>query len=470
MARAVPPKVTALIERGMQFDRAGDFQAAARAYERALQQMPGLLDVQAMRAGSLQMLGRLDEAERAWRQVLKRDAGNLAAHEGLAYLYMAASRLDELEAICEAGYALAPRAPGFRLCRGSGYWRQGRFEEALAAYREAARLAAGNDPAFFHEANLAEAMGLFRLGRWQEGWAKYRWRLDRGALAARYPRLAPEPAALRDAAGSLRIVVHAEQGIGDELFFLRFAPALRARGHRLALRTNPKLVPVLGARADLFEEVAPADAAVSGCDVELQSSDLALASGESFAAPLRLLPDAARRAGLARRLQAFGPPPYVGVTWLAGLIGEERAPWKGLFATKQVAPGRLGELLRPLGCSIVVLQRKPEQQDMAALVAAAGRPALDLSAVNEDLADAVALLSLLDEYIGVSNTNMHLLAGIEGKHARVLVEAQAEWRWGMEGDSSPWFPGFRLYRATQQESGEPALANLAVDLRKSLAR
>jgi tetratricopeptide (TPR) repeat protein len=466
MARTVPPKVAALIERGMQLARGSEFQEAARAFERALQQMPELTDVQAMRAESLQMLGRLEDAERAWRQVLRREAGNLAAHEGLAHLYMASLRLRELEAICDAAISLQPRAPGFRLCRAFGLWRQGRHEAALADYREAAALAAGVDAAFFHEASHAEAIALFRLGRWEEGWAKYRWRLDRGALAQRYPRLAPEPAALRDVATSLRIVVHAEQGIGDELFFLRFAPALRARGHRLALRSNAKLVPLLRTRADLFDEVEPADAAAPDCDVELQSSDLALASGESFARPLHLAPDAERRGGLARTLQAFGPPPYLGVTWLAGLIGEERASWKGAYASKQIAPERLGELLRPLGCTVVSLQRKPAPQDMAALAGAAGRPVLDMSAVNEDLIDALALLSLLDDYIGVSNTNMHLLAGLGGRSARVLTHAPAEWRWGIEGKSSAWFPDFSLYRQGSDWSWSEAWDQLRAELEK----
>src|SRR5690349_16816089 len=155
MPRAVTPKVAALIERGRRHEQAGEFQEAARAYERALQQMPELLDVQGMRAGSLQMAGRMDEAERAWRLLLRRDPRSLAAHEGLAHLFIQAARFAELEQICEAAYRLAPRAAGFRLCRGVGLWRQGRLEEALATYREAGALAEGIDAAFFHEANLA---------------------------------------------------------------------------------------------------------------------------------------------------------------------------------------------------------------------------------------------------------------------------------------------------------------------------
>jgi hypothetical protein len=69
---------------------------------------------------------------------------------------------------------------------------------------------------------------------------------------------------------------------------------------------------------------------------------------------------------------------------------------------------------------------------------------LDLSAWNEDLEDALALMATVADYAGVSNTNMHLRAGT-GRVATVFVPFPPEWRWLAQGDS-PWFPGFRLVR------------------------
>jgi hypothetical protein len=84
--------------------------------------------------------------------------------------------------------------------------------------------------------------------------------------------------------------------------------------------------------------------------------------------------------------------------------------------------------------------------------------------LNENLEDMVALLAELDEYVGVSNTNMHLMAGL-GKTARVLVANPPEWRWMGAGDASPWFPGFRLYRQNQDGAWDGALDRLVTDLR-----
>jgi tetratricopeptide (TPR) repeat protein len=563
VARIVTPKVAALIERGRQLGTAGDFSEAARAFERALQQMPELAEVHAMRAdalvragnlepaqasaeravrlrpgwgealmlrGSIELmrgrfaaaadslnqalkilgplprlqanlgsallelerfaealaaydaalqggappqlqagraralfgLGRRAEAEAAWKEVLEREPDSVEALEQLLPIYTAAGRFEELDALCERGVAVAPAPALFRIFQGFAAWSRGRHEQALAHYRDAARLAQGADPEMFHEANKNEAMSLFMLGRPGEGWQRYLLRQDRAALRARFPRLEDEPARIASASAPLRIRVHADQGIGDDLFFLRFAPLLRARGHRLASVTYPKLVPLLRARADLFDEVCEVgEAAVAPCDVELQSPDLALASGQGFAPALGLVVDEARRGTLAARLRAFGPPPYVGVTWRAGAPPKE-ALRHGPALYKQVPVAELAAVLQPLAVSVVILQRQPEAAELQQFVQALGRPALDLSEVNDDLADALALLSLLDDYIGVSNTNMHLLAGLGGR-ARVLVQTPAEWRWGI-GERSPWFPDFQLYRQGDNRTWNTAWDRLGVDL------
>jgi hypothetical protein len=164
-------------------------------------------------------------------------------------------------------------------------------------------------------------------------------------------------------------------------------------------------------------------------------------------------------------LRAFGPPPYIGLTWGAGLTPEEQKAFPDRPIWVKRAPlTELGELLRGLRASVVILQRKPDARDVAAFGGALGRPALDASDCNDDLRDAVALLSLLDDYIGVSNTNMHLMAGLAGKRARVLVQSPPEWRWAMRGEKSPWFPAFELYRQGSDWSWNEALQRLRPDL------
>jgi tetratricopeptide (TPR) repeat protein len=443
----------------------GRFTEALQAYDAALQGGIGPTVIEAGRARALLGLGRRADAEATWKGVLERDPDSVEALEQLLQIYTGDRRFEEVEAVCARGVAIAAHAAIFEIFWGFAAWARDRHEDALAHYREAARLAEGVDAEMFHEANKNEAMALFMLGRLREGWERYLRRLDRSSLRRRYPLLAKDPAALA-AAAPLRIRIHQEQGIGDELFFLRFAPYLRAAGHRLSYRTEPKLVPLLAAGTALFDGVGREDEADPlPCDVELQSSDLALASGRELAAPLPLTIDAAAAEAAAARLREFGRPPYIGVTWSAGATAEERrylreaAVW-----VKHLPIDQLAAVLRPLQASVVVLQRKPDPADMAAFAAALGRRTLDATDVNDDLPRAVALLGALDEYVGPSNTNMHLLAGIGGRRARVLSQAPAEWRWGKAGSESPWFPGFRIYRQRADRSWNEAFLELGADL------
>ena len=76
----------------------------------------------------------------------------------------------------------------------------------------------------------------------------------------------------------------------------------------------------------------------------------------------------------------------------------------------------------------------------------------------------LAVMHVADEYVGVSNTNMHFRAAA-GRAARVLLPWPPEWRWSRNLERSPWFPDFALYRADSSGGWSDALRRLASDLR-----
>ncbi len=108
-------------------------------------------------------------------------------------------------------------------------------------------------------------------------------------------------------------------------------------------------------------------------------------------------------------------------------------------------------------------------EDLGRFISALERPAVDLSAVNDDLRDALALLSLLPDYVGVSNTNTHLRAGCGRRVARVLVHSNPEWRWGLRAPRSPWFPQFDVYRQSAGRGWTASLERLVSDLMQAIA-
>jgi hypothetical protein len=269
------------------------------------------------------------------------------------------------------------------------------------------------------------------------------------------------PAPLGSDLRGVSVLLRSEQGLGDAIFFLRFLPVLLDRGANVSLLAPRKLVPLL-ARSELLIEVledGPA-AALPASDRVLYLGDLPAVVGADDVRPsIRLAPTTARVAEWRRRLAAFGPPPYLGVTWRAGTdFRQEREFGRDIRALfKAIDLGVLGRALRGRAGTLVSVQRAPLPGEADALAAASGRPVFDAAAMNDDLEDALALLDVLDDYAGVSNTNTHLRVAL-GKTGKVFVPFPPEWRWTAAGAESPWFPGFRVYRQTPQRAWDAALA------------
>ena len=132
--------------------------------------------------------------------------------------------------------------------------------------------------------------------------------------------------------------------------------------------------------------------------------------------------------------------------------------------SKEIAAETLAGALQSVPGTLVALQRRPLEGEVAEFASALRRPLHDLTALNDDLESLAGLLAVLDEYVAVSNTNVHLRAGL-GCSSRVLVPFPPEWRWMAAGEESPWFPGSRVYRQSAARSWAHALGALGTDLR-----
>ena len=174
-----------------------------------------------------------------------------------------------------------------------------------------------------------------------------------------------------------------------------------------------------------------------------------------------LTPLPAHVEALRRHLTALGPPPYLGITWRGGTTKKN-----ALY--KEIPLAKLATGFRNTHATMVILQRNPLPHEVEAFSQTLGRPVHDFSVLNENLEQMLALLAVIDDYVGVSNANMHLRAAV-GRTARVLVPAPPEWRWMAEGKESPWFPGFSVYRQGYDGNWDGALRELENDLRRSLA-
>jgi tetratricopeptide (TPR) repeat protein len=456
---------------------------------------------------ALHTLYRFDDAEKAYRACLALAPDHAQARLNLASVTIDAGKFADAETVCREIVSRAPDNPFGHTLLGVALSCQGRIRGALSCHHKAAQLApndakaaqalagalatAGDIDAALSEfaraltldpqsftVRPARAGALLAAGRFAQGWDDYLHRPASKEIKSKHAQLNPTRSLPAELLGATLLLL-GEQGLGDELFFLRFAPVLRAAGAAMTYRGSGKLKSVLD-RVDCLSLVLEESSVPPPTDAVMLIGDLPHALNEyatrgrsergALAAtarsetppPLALTPHATRLEAIRERLRKVGNPPYLGVSWRGGISPRDQtgADWS-LF--KSIDLDALANALRPFPGSVVALQRYPNAAEIEHFSQILGTTMHDFSTVNEDLEDMLALLALIDEYVGVSNTNMHLRAGL-GKHARVLVPQPADWRWMATGNSSPWFPGFSVYRQSDDGDWNEALAALGRDL------
>jgi len=500
---------------------------AADLYRRAIRLDPTFADAHTNLGSALHVSERFEEAEQAYRQSLALQPDSAVGHCNLASVLIDRGRFADAVTVCQQGIARArgsAELPELHSKLRNALVRQGKLTAALDATRAAAMLFPDNvralwayGGALFDSGNEAEglewlerarelqsdapelrssvAVAYLSVGDLQAGWAEREWRPERRQFVERHP----DCELLKQAPPSLagrNVSLLREQGLGDELFFLRFAEPLRSRGAELTCHADGKIVSLLE-RVPVLDRVIPWSEPPRPSDLAVLVGDLpqVLATPGSFSylprvrtrpsrggasgqqmkfarrlrvfhpelpPPLALTPLPERLEEMKERLSRLGPPPYLGLTWRAGTAPEQQRGSVWLLH-KEIPLDQFATALRGVNGTLLALQRNPLPGEIESLSAHAAMPVGDLTALNEDLEAMLALLALMDDYVGVSNTNMHLRAGT-GRPARVLVPRPAEWRWMAAGHASPWFPGFRLYRQHADGGWNEALARLRGDL------
>ncbi|MBM3564827.1 MAG: tetratricopeptide repeat protein [Alphaproteobacteria bacterium] len=462
-------------------DRVGALQAAERAVglDGTSADAWGLFGALLLTAGN-----RRDEAETALRRAVSLDPAHVEARSDLAVLLVRSGRFHEAEGMFRGLLADRPGfAPGWHNWA-YALWEEGRSEEALAAIGRACELSPdtgeyeimrgmilqglgrideatalyrdliAHDPAYA-EAHWSLARALLLKGRCEEGWREHEWRWRRGEMAA-YRREWPMPQWDGSPLGGRSIVLHAEQGLGDAIQFMRYVPLVRSAGAgRIILECEKKMHALFAAIKDidqLIETGAPFPRADAHCP--LLSLPLAFGTTlETIPAPVRYLAaDSRRVADWAKRLATL-PRPRVGLCWQGN-------PNFKADKLRSVPFAALEPFLRDARASFVRLQKNagenhPANSEWVGRIAAFP----DMDQGPDAFADTAAIMENLD-LIVTSDTAVAHLAGALGRPVWMLTAFAPDWRWLLGREDSPWYPSMRLFRQTRPAAWSDAVGRL----------
>ncbi len=372
--------------------------------------------------------GELDAAAEQFAQVLAAEPEHDAAGRGLALVLKTAGRLDQAVAAFRALLRRDPNQPEMELELAGALHRMRCEDAAQAAQHRALLLRPG-----WYRAELALGYLLLEQGRFAEGWARHEARLR----APDHP-VRSFDGAIRwtgeDPAGR-SILLHAEQGIGDTIQFIRYAPLLAARGARVIAAVQRDLVPLVADQPWVSAVVGPGEA-VPAFDLHcpILSLPFAFATDAATIPPATpyLTPPADRREAWARRLG--GPEkPRIGLAFAGN-------PAHSDDRNRSIPPPLWGGMLACSGVEFHLVQPSRASDPPVA-------PALHRhNGALRDFADTAALLSLMDLVISVDTAVAHL-AGALDRPTWLLLPYAADWRWlAPDRSDSPWYPTMRLFR------------------------
>lgn len=289
----------ALYNRGALLQRQRRFDEASQAYAEALRADPMYLDACNNHDVVLENLGKLDEAAACYHKALAINPRSVHALSNLGKVLRAQGRLEESADCCLRALRVDARfadallnLAGVRAEQGDNAAALQRYQQVLASVPEDA------------DAHLSLGVLCLGMGQFAEGWRHYPWRPQRRQMVA--ASLALDEDLSADVSGQ-RLLLIGEQGLGDELFFLRYAPLLRARGARLLAFCDSRITGILQ-RTDLFEYIAVHGTAPPPADLRLAMGDLPRVVGATECAPpLRLHALPARASGCAGAVAIHWP-------------------------------------------------------------------------------------------------------------------------------------------------------------------
>lgn len=416
------------------------FEDAARQYRRLTEIMPSLAAAHNNLGITLLDLGRRNEAFEPFRRAAEIDCNMPEAISNLAMLTVERGQNEAAVGLYAHLRQLRPDLVQAPLNQGVAFYRMGRLNEAAAALKAAVALEPDNAQARY---DLAQVLLL--KGDWTEGFREYEWRWRySGFPSQRLLFFQPLWQGERLANGTL--LVHAEQGLGDSLQFCRLLPlAAQACGGKVIFLCPPPLTDILSGLENVL--LVPEDQEPPPFDAYCPLLSLAhlLEPGFGVSSPYLFAPLAKNFARQQGKLN-------VGLIWAGN-------PKHGRDFLRSLPLEMLSRLPGHDGIAYHSLQYQPAEgwRDAFATPIEDQSPAI---AGFADLADAMAAMDLV---ISIDSAPAHL-AGALGRPCWLLLHHLPDWRWGMAGAETPWYPSLRLYRQSQPRDWGNVIDRVAADL------
>ena len=431
-------------------------------------------NTQARQADALIAQGRIIEAEKICTHLINSRTNNHSVYTNLAIIRGIQGDHNSAKSLLNKAILLNAKAaePYYNL--GITHEQLGDLESAIQAYKKALEINAKDTECIINLGNILAATGkisgafeaykkaleiipnnpelrwnhslaMLLSGDYKNGWEEYEWRHRR-------PRSATEPHAYpkckrwkgEELKNSTKLIFVSEQGLGDTLQFMRYADAFQKQGFDISICAQPKLHGLIKASGIARAPLSPLEASQvkEGCWLPLLSAPKHL--GVHPQNPVIDAPYIKTSKELLAKwksILAIESKPIIGINW-QGNPNSEKTGLKG----RSLPLKAFSKIALKKDISLLSLQKGfgSEQLKKCSFKESFIK---SQCLINEtwDFLETAAIIANCDLIITSDTAVAHLAGGL-GKPTWLLLHKVPDWRWGLEGDTTFWYPSMRLFR------------------------
>jgi tetratricopeptide (TPR) repeat protein len=415
---------------------------------------------------TIYQLNRIEEAGELYRQAIALQPKAFDAIMNLGVVLSDTGKFVEATHWLEAARQLRPDSADALVNVGMNLARQGALQQAITLYEQAIAI----QPDFL-EGHLNLSYALLSLGEYERGWVEYEWRLKvRPHVGARINRTFWNGDDLR----GMTILLHFEQGFGDTLQFIRYAPLVKRKNGQVIVLCPAPLLELI-ARCEGVDMAFDGSSYQPNCHVHAPLLSLPSIFGTTLGTVparvpyLHINPILAERwRGELAPLRANGPategatakPLLIGIAWQGN--PEQRGDrWRSIPLTA------FKPLANVPGVKLISLQTTHGLDQLKSPDRTF--PVIELTGRRgRDFSESAAIMRQLDLVITPDTAVAHLAGGL-GVPVWMGLSAIGDWRYPHGRSDNPWYPTMRVYRQDKLADWNSVLGRMAEDLRQRLA-
>lgn len=407
-----------------------DYANAIANYDAAIELRPNYQEAHSNKGAALKELKDYPNAMLSYIKAIELDPNKLQDYANLIKVLIIMKRYDVVNDVAQTALSIDANNPEIYSAR-SGAWDElGRMDEALSDINKAIDLEPTNPDYHYSKSFL-----LLKMGRLIEGFAEYEWRIKKENL--KIARMTFDKPLLSNLSGlsGKRIFIYSEQGLGDDIQFVRYLAVLKKLGAHVIVKIPLALLSIFSS-LDFIDEILTTDESIPDFDCYCSMMSLpyifktdleSIPTGETylFSSPVYV----------KKWNQELGPKttPRIGLVW-SGSTGH-------VNDINRSIPYEVFDINLPKEYDYFCLQKEIRNSDRIS-------PSLQIKYFDEKIEgfqDTMALIDHMDVIISVDTSVAHLAAAM-GKVVFLLLPFNPDWRWLLNRDDSPWYPSVKIYR------------------------